>query len=204
MITGKYLKEKWNIEVNDARYRESGDWYHQLKNFPAAFFDANGYIIFNTIDEYQNLEHLQIRQDVHVPNGISSIPGYVRFADVIEKHVSPLNQQVYAEGSAYQVQLTRYERDRKARKKCLDHYGANCAICGFNFYVKYGFVAKDTIHVHHLTLIAELGHNYRIDPIKELRPVCANCHVIIHKRNPPYSIDDMMNMIDAAPNIRIE
>jgi 5-methylcytosine-specific restriction enzyme A len=77
-ITGKILNEAWQVGAKHALYREDGKWYHQLRDFPGALFDRNGYILFATEDEYEKCPHVQIQQDVHIPNGISSIPGYVR------------------------------------------------------------------------------------------------------------------------------
>jgi len=38
-----------------------------------------------------------------------------------------------------------------ARKRCLEHYGTKCTVCGFNFEAVYGELGKRFIHVHHLT-----------------------------------------------------
>lgn len=74
------LARKYKISVKQARYREDGKWYHHLERFPAAFFDANGYIVFKTHEAYLACGDLQLKQDVHVSgDGISSIPGYKRF-----------------------------------------------------------------------------------------------------------------------------
>lgn len=99
------------------------------------------------------------------------------------------------EGAKKQIYVNSYERNPVARERCIKHYGPECAICGFNFEGVYGEVGRDVIHVHHLKPLHEIGESYSIDPIKDLRPVCPNCHVIIHRRNPPYSIDEVMAMI---------
>lgn len=44
-VTGKKLNQKWGVGAKHALYREDGGWYHLLKNFPAALFDANGYVV---------------------------------------------------------------------------------------------------------------------------------------------------------------
>lgn len=106
------------------------------------------------------------------------------------------NQKIYTEGAPNQVTLTRYERNPYARKICIEHYGCTCVVCGFNFQDKYGEVGKDFIHVHHLTKIAEIGKPYRVDPINVLRPVCPNCHAIIHRRKEPYSIEEVKQFIE--------
>jgi 5-methylcytosine-specific restriction enzyme A len=104
-------------------------------------------------------------------------------------------QKTYTEGAPNQVFVTKYERNPFARKKCLDHYGFLCSVCGFNFETTYGQIGKDFIHVHHLTQVATIGKIYEIDPIKDLRPVCPNCHSIIHKRKKAFSIDEMKEFI---------
>ena len=90
-----------------------------------------------------------------------------------------------SEGTKTKVFVNRFERNPKARQACLEHYGYNCQICYFNFEYKYGKIGKDSIHVHHIIPISEIGTNYKVDPIKDLLPVCPNCHLILHKKNAP-------------------
>ncbi len=104
------------------------------------------------------------------------------------------NEKLY-EGAKKQIYVNSYERNRGARDQCVKHYGAQCIICQFDFEKMYGEVGRDIIHVHHLKPLSDIGKKYRVDPIKDLRPVCPNCHVIIHNKNPPYSIDEVMAMI---------
>ncbi len=96
----------------------------------------------------------------------------------------------YVEGAAIQVTANCYERNRSARTACIDHYGVNCTVCGFNFASEFGELGDGFIHVHHLTPISEIGENYVVDPIADLRPVCPNCHAIIHRSDPMLTIDD--------------
>lgn len=105
-------------------------------------------------------------------------------------------QKTHTEGMPNQVTVTTYERNPHARKECLEHYGYNCAVCGFNFEKTYGQIGKEFIHVHHLTQIATVGQAYQIDPIKDLRPVCPNCHAIIHKQKDPLTIEDVKELIE--------
>lgn len=102
----------------------------------------------------------------------------------------------FIEGNASQIIITKYERNPYARRKCIEHYGTSCVICNFNFSKMYGEVGEGFIHVHHLTSIAEIGEKYILNPINDLRPVCANCHSIIHKRKPSYTIEEMKKIIE--------
>lgn len=100
----------------------------------------------------------------------------------------------YCEGAKRTVVVNSYERNPKARNQCIEHYGAICRVCEFNFEKKYGAIGSGFIHVHHLTSLADIGEEYDVDPIKDLRPVCPNCHAMLHKKQPPYSIEELKSI----------
>jgi len=97
----------------------------------------------------------------------------------------------YPEGAIRQIAINAYERDPRARKACINHFGCRCTVCGFDFAKIYGEIGKDFIHVHHLKLLSEVGETYVVDPISDLKPVCPNCHAMLHKKKPPYSPQDL-------------
>jgi hypothetical protein len=84
------------------------------------------------------------------------------------------------EGLAKAVLVNVYERSAKARKACIEHYGVECTVCGFNFETVYGKRGTNYIHVHHLVPIAEAKKPYKLDAVRDLRPVCPNCHAMLH------------------------
>jgi 5-methylcytosine-specific restriction enzyme A len=96
------------------------------------------------------------------------------------------------EGIKKTISVNSYERNPIARNKCIEHYGVQCVVCGFDFEKVYGNIGKGFIHVHHLTQLSDIGQGYEVDPVKDLRPVCPNCHAMLHKKNPPYTIDDLI------------
>jgi len=106
------------------------------------------------------------------------------------------SQRTYMEGASIPIKITKYERNPYARQKCLEHYGYLCTVCNFNFEKTYGIIAKDFIHVHHLHQIADVGRIYQINPINDLRPVCPNCHAVIHLSSPPYTIEEMRSLLN--------
>lgn len=105
------------------------------------------------------------------------------------------NTKTFIEGAANQITLTKYERNPYARKACVEHYGYSCFVCNFNFEKVYGQLGKDFIHVHHLIQVATIGKSYTIDPINDLRPVCPNCHAMLHKANPCLTIDELKGLL---------
>lgn len=72
------LKEEWQVPVQHALYHKDGTYYNHLRRFPGGLFDPHGYVVFKTEREYQTSSHLQHGVQLHVPDGISSMPGYVR------------------------------------------------------------------------------------------------------------------------------
>ena len=99
------------------------------------------------------------------------------------------------EGARLTLRVNVFERNAAARAKCLRHYGAVCAVCGFTSRRSYGEQVTDLIHVHHIRPLSEVGASYVVDPIADLRPVCPNCHAVIHSRNPPYSLKEVESML---------
>ena len=106
------------------------------------------------------------------------------------------NDEALIEGAGSSVLLTRYERNRKARRICLAHHGTSCAICHFDFGDRYGSEYKNLIHVHHKVPLAEIGGVYNVDPVKHLIPVCPNCHAILHSTKTVKSLKDVKKLIE--------
>ena len=99
------------------------------------------------------------------------------------------------EGTKKQIIVNSYERNPRARQECIDKYGYKCTVCTFDFEKIYGAIGKDFIHVHHLKPLSEVDKEYEINPIQYLRPVCPNCHAMLHKKTPAYSIEEIKNYI---------
>lgn len=95
------------------------------------------------------------------------------------------------EGQELSVELTKYERNAEARKKCIAHYGAICHVCEMDFGKTWGVLGLGFIHVHHIVPISQQGGEYKTDPVNDLIPLCPNCHAMAHRRNPPLSIAEL-------------
>ena len=79
--TAQRLKKEWNVDVNHQLYSKDGNAYERLRRFPGALFDENGYIIFQTKEEYVHCPAISIKKKVSVlGGGISKIPGYISVA----------------------------------------------------------------------------------------------------------------------------
>jgi len=104
-------------------------------------------------------------------------------------------EMVYNEGSARRVEVNRYERDPQARLACIAAHGTRCVICGFSFGATYGPTAEGYIHVHHLRPLSQVGGGYVVDPVEDLRPVCPNCHAVLHLDSRCRSIDEVRQFL---------
>lgn len=103
----------------------------------------------------------------------------------------------FFEGATRQVSVNRYERNPYARQQCIQHYGCRCSVCGFDFETVYGELGSGFIHVHHLKALSEIGQEYEIDPVADLRPICPNCHAMIHRDIEMMTIEQLREVIQS-------
>jgi hypothetical protein len=113
--------------------------------------------------------------------------------------MGPESGETFPEGAVTRVTVNKYERDPAARKKCLARYGHQCSVCDLNFEDEYGDIGRDFIHVHHLKELSTVGPGYEVDPIDDLRPVCPNCHAMLHKRRPAFTPEELKAMLRPSP-----
>jgi len=110
------------------------------------------------------------------------------------------------EGCIHQVHVTKHERNRILRQKCLQHYGYVCQVCGIDFEKVYGESGKQFIEVHHLNPIADTDGEHVLDPVNGLVPLCSNCHSMIHRKpgGQPYSLQELKDLYKAPTWDKIE
>ena len=51
--------------------------------------------------------------------------------------------------------------------------------------------AKGFIHIHHLIPLSGIKQDYRLNPETDLIPVCPNCHAMLHRRDPPFTPEEL-------------
>lgn len=200
-------KKNWDIEPGEV-------FYFSINNYIIAKGTFTGELIHKDGEVYPYQYKLENIVIIDSPNTIDNKilknnTCYVRSKEQIDElkrilsytlipeEVSENENNLY-EGSTRKITVNAYERNQEARQQCLDEYGYICRVCKFDFKKKYGTIGKDFIHVHHLKPLSEIKKKYKIDPVEDLRPVCPNCHAMLHKKNPAYSIDELKNMIEAS------
>jgi hypothetical protein len=90
----------------------------------------------------------------------------------------------YPEGAMTEIPVNAYERNAAARRACLRHWGTSCVVCKKDLGQVYGGRAHGLIHVHHIVPLASIRKSYRVNAIRDLRPLCPDCHAVIHRGSP--------------------
>ena len=193
--------------IDSYEHMRKGDVYeHTTNKFATDYFLKNIYqdngklALRNALISVE--KHLKYYESLEKGklNGIRQI--YEKYSKFLDRELldddalyPEEEENIYKEGKAQQVYVNKYERDRNARKKCIEHYGYKCFVCGILLEDKYGDIGKDFIHVHHIKELSTIKEEYTVDPINDLRPLCPNCHAMIHRKVPSYSIEELKEII---------
>ena len=92
------------------------------------------------------------------------------------------------------------ERDRNFVRQVREVYRRRldgkllCETCGWNPTDLYGEHADRAIEAHHKIPIAQLQPDSDTR-VEDIAMVCANCHRVIHRKNPCLTIDEMHQLI---------
>lgn len=116
--------------------------------------------------------------------------GYFSSKKIIPEELNEQEFNIY-EGAKRKIIVNSYERNSRARKICLQHHKPVCKVCSMDFKSVYGSIGKDYMHVHHLIPLHKIPEKYKVDPIKDLIPVCPNCHAMLHQSNEVLTVEDL-------------
>jgi len=154
-------------------------------------------LFFNGWDE-AGLFIWQLRPELVLALEETGLTGVVQLAE----EVSETDLSTLTEGAVRRIMVNAYERNPVARRRCIQDWGYACSVCELEMESMYGILGKEFIHVHHITPISSKGKVSLVDAVKDLRPVCPNCHSIIHQSNPPLSIEEVRAIVSALGNTR--
>lgn len=112
-----------------------------------------------------------------------------------------LDENIVTEGQL-RTRTTAYRtRSRQLRNAAVEHYTRNgtirCAACSFDFGLAYVDVGDGYIQIHHLEPISFGGERELtlVEAVGKVRPLCANCHVMVHRRDPWLSIENLTDAL---------
>ena len=197
-------------------FNDDGNISVSLLVSPKDIKDINrlqSFLKFNMIENYSDFIKIKTWNIFSTNNKLDDLPKILEhffFNELhqYEKEVSKwLNNDKYTmfdndydlvEGAIRNISLDKYERNKEARKKCIEFHGSKCKICGFDFGKIYGSNFEGKIEVHHIKPLSEIKEEYVVDPINDLIPVCPNCHLILHcKEDGVYSPEEVKQFINS-------
>ena len=171
-LNPKSIQKSVNVVLKKAGFNPNYSTENYSYSFAKAFHDF----------------HERMTDKLFISQGESSVP------------ISSQSEDFdYAEGRRVAVLVERIERDPKARLKCIEHYGAWCRVCRFDFQKTYGSIGQGFIHVHHHRVkLSQTQGVHHPDPIRDLIPLCPNCHAMVHTNKEMLSVQELQKLLEAA------
>ena len=114
-------------------------------------------------------------------------------------------EDMISEGKVITKTSTTKERSQKLRQAAIEYYTVDgkieCCACGFDFKKTYGILGDQYIQIHHETPVYQYSDDgfetYISEAVKKMKPVCANCHCMIHRnRKNLISIAELKKILD--------
>jgi 5-methylcytosine-specific restriction enzyme A len=202
VVKGSFLDDHWDDEKASAGRKA----YHVLVKFEKLLNPETDNILSRDIliasplysEMHWDTQMSGVRIPEDVAEKVDKIWGLFGASEemTLPEEVDPTRS--YSEGAVRSVFVNAYERSPQARKDCIAYYGTECQVCGFDFQKAYGEIGRGFIQVHHVVPMSEIGKKYEINPIVDLRPICPNCHAMIHRKKPSYSIGEIRQIINSS------
>lgn len=119
--------------------------------------------------------------------------------DAVEQVEIGKDTFLYAEGKPIVQTRTLRQRSAKltneAKSRYYEEHGElRCQICGMNFEEVYGELGEGYIEAHHPDPVSEMDGEQFVD-VDGIVLLCANCHRMVHRKSPPYSIEDLKRAV---------
>lgn len=195
-LSGHIQKVRYKVEVIEGVVRSSDVSYDRTFRKGEVQFEDSKELDWSRIRLLDEVDNDLLSLEYLRENGLKgNVQGSMKLIGELKDYITlffdkDLTAGYYAdevpelleEGKRKIVSVNTYERNPLARKRCMEYYGVSCQVCQINFEKKYGEVGRDFIHVHHIKPLHEIGRNYVVDPINDLRPVCPNCHAMLHRK----------------------
>jgi 5-methylcytosine-specific restriction protein A len=193
----------------EAFWTDKDQYYVGITSFYARFKLLEEYT-----DDILSLHHLHEHGYEGIPRSVRECKdeGLIDFLlhphqmvndDVYDVDYPEDDEKLY-EGALVTVKANKYERNQKARRECVAKKGYQCSVCGRDFEATYGEIGKNFIHVHHLTPISTIGKEYELNVDTDLVPVCPNCHYMLHRKDPPYTIEELKDILFEVESAKVK
>ena len=197
-----------------------------VRNLLGSHFDTNGMQLYARRDEKgyfsitrdgRNLVEASIEYLQYLFENHFSYDDNVDFAEKIhnvqmKKHTLLVYSEdnTITEGKMTVKQAKVRERSKKLRDAAIKHYTVDgkivCFTCGFDFAKAYGKHGEGYIQVHHEKPVCQYdnqGFNaYISEAVTNMKPLCANCHCMIHRKRNPITVAELERIVFNAQTSR--
>lgn len=144
-------------------------------------------------------ERLQLYEETLEPLRDHALPDVGPIVRQVDKNkkLTVLDERIIREGDLKQRTSEYRERSVALRNAAIDKYSENgrlnCSACGFDFSKAYPGIGEGRIHIHHLRPVSFMsGEAMKLsEALENVRPLCANCHLIVHTKRPPMAIEEL-------------
>ena len=193
MIIAKKINERFNLGANHIYFFHQGNWYHKLKRFPGILVDSEGYVRFETREEYENNPNLQHGLRLHIRDGINSLNNYIRFTEeqlfILNQirendNISPINLDNNNQAERRPRNIDSIVRNQQLVRRVKRLRNNTCQICTDRLQI-----GPDSYYseVHH---IQPLGNPHNgPDIIENMLCVCPNCHIKLDYGFEPINVE---------------
>lgn len=113
------------------------------------------------------------------------------------------DDRLYNEGKERLKMHIKFEKERNssvikdAKAAFLKKHGRlYCQICGFDFEKVYGEIGKNFAEGHHKKMVADMDKEGETIAIDDIAIVCSNCHAMLHRCNPPITVEELKDIIE--------
>jgi len=179
-----------------------------LKSFPIeeiylkhlnSFYQKSELKELNTKANLEKIEWVWIAQDFHLFVFRNILKLYKKKDKEIV--IQDENEIYGIEGKSKLTTHLQFERNSGLIKKIKSQASKenkmlNCEVCGFSFLDIYGDIGEGFIEAHHKNPLSE-RENEMVTKKEDIALVCSNCHRMLHKGNPVYSIEELKKMMNS-------
>lgn len=146
-------------------------------------------------------------QGIYLARCSESLEGILRRAMSIENATSPgldpnLTHGEYSEARRLSSERYFFARNPALARDAKQAKGYMCEVCSFSFAKTYGALGSEFIEAHHLDPLSERPavewSEVLTTSIAGIAVLCSNCHRMVHRRIPAYSLDELRSYLQSA------
>lgn len=181
--------------------------YNGMKDYTNLFEDrysltSTGETYLMQSDNYEIINYLFSNKFTNVD--IVNILQQTVCNDRTHRMTPCFEDEMIAEGRVIRTSLEKRLRSQRLRSAAVEYYARNgsirCAVCDFSFEECYGVLGKGFIEIHHERPVCQYSsmefEEFLRDAILFVKPVCANCHRMLHRdKKHPLTIQELRESI---------